>query len=34
MNTEKILIVDGMHLIKEGARTQLNQLLQDGWTFI
>lgn len=31
---EKIVLIDGIHTIKEGVRTQLNQFLQDGWTYI
>jgi hypothetical protein len=30
----KEVLIDGIYLIKEGVRTQLNQLLQDGWTCI
>jgi hypothetical protein len=28
------VLIDGIYLMKEGVRTQLNQLLQDGWTWI
>jgi hypothetical protein len=27
-------LIDGIYMVKEGVRTQLNQLLQDGWTWI
>jgi hypothetical protein len=28
------VLIDEIYLMKEGVRTQLNQLLQDGWTWI